>query len=134
MLDFSDRTRTGISKLISRCAQVHPIYELIHLDKILKFFQPFVHRIFEVIYPDSAVQCWRHRQKSKWSELRQLFIDVSTGPWVIILLKYCIIPYICNINDVSMRFILRMTRIFGNTLLFSLHFILFYKKDFLDFF
>ena len=78
-------------------------------------FQGFEHHIFELTYPDRAVQYWRHRQKPevgkigplrdlfplaqllasfhrqyrkgdlqhtyiqkpKWSELRQLFIDLG---------------------------------------------------------
>ena len=46
---------------------------------MLKFLRRFVHHLFELIYPDSVVQCCRHGQKSKWSELRHLFIVLGTG-------------------------------------------------------
>ena len=64
---------------------MHHICDLINLEEISKWSEilpRFCAPHFELIYPDSAVQCWRHRQKSKWSELGQLFIDLGTGPQV----------------------------------------------------
>ena len=61
---------------------MHHICDLINLEEISKWSEilpRFCAPHFELIYPDSAVQCWRHRQKSKWSDLRQLFIKVASG-------------------------------------------------------
>ena len=59
MLDFSDRTRTGISKLISRCALSGPLSDnrdaLVEVNKIIKELEQEANDLAETIGLDKDV-------------------------------------------------------------------------------